>query len=81
MYRTRVRLFGVVVLKETEATCIEFYCLVLIAVLSTLGKVVLLYPWSVELIVCLINLQFENTGLSSSLAKSCHDVVGSGCWW
>lgn len=58
-------------LKDTEATFTEFYCLTLIAVLSTLDNVVLLCPWSVALIVCLINLQFENIALSSSLAKYC----------
>lgn len=69
-----------VALKDTEATFTEFYCLTLIAVLSTLDNVVLLCLWSVALIVCLINLQFENIGLSSFLAKYCCIVVGSGCW-
>lgn len=41
---TRMRLIWVVALKDTEATSIEFYCLDLIAVLSTLDNVVLLCP-------------------------------------
>lgn len=41
---TRVRLIWVAALKDTEATSIEFYCLNLIAVLSTLDNVVLLCP-------------------------------------
>lgn len=61
-----------VALKDTEAAFIEFYCLNLIALLSTLGDIILLCLWCVVLIVCLINLQFEN------IAKYCCVVVGSG---
>ena len=67
--------------KETETTFIEFYSLPLIAMLSTLGNV-FLCPWSMALIMCLINLQFANIGFSGSPAKYCCIVVGSGCcWW
>lgn len=52
-----------------------FYCLNLIAVLSTLDEI-LLCPQPEALIMCLINLQFENIGLSSSLASCCCCIVG-----
>lgn len=63
-----------VALKDTEAAFAEFSCLHLIVVLSTLDDVVLLCPWSVALVMHLINLQFENTGMSSSLVSG-----GRGC--
>lgn len=76
-----MRLIWVAALKDTEATFIEFYCLNLIAVLSALDNVVLLCLWSVVLIACLINFQFENICLSSSLAKYHCIVVGCSGWW
>ena len=49
--------------------------------LSTLDDVLLLCPWSGALVMHLINLQFENTGLSSSdvmFLRVCVCKMGEG---